>query len=183
MQKISKKVALKVLYWNGIAGILLICLGTTTVIRRAQHYDALIIESARQCDVDPILISAVIWKESRFQPGAIGSADEIGLMQVTEPAAREWTKARKIEDFVKHNLFNPKVNIDAGTWYLARAIKHWSRYADPIPFALAEYNAGRSNAERWSINAPDKVAFLENITFGTTKRYIEDIMQRYRGRI
>ena len=71
-------------------------------------------------------------------------------MQVTERAASEWVKETRVENFRVEELFNPKVNLQAGTWYLARAIQHWKAQADPVPFALAEYNAGASRAQRWA---------------------------------
>ena len=68
--------------------------------------------------MDPRLISAVIWRESRFDASCIGTAGEIGLMQVTEEAAREWAKARGQPAPTKVALFDVRTNIDAGTWYL-----------------------------------------------------------------
>jgi soluble lytic murein transglycosylase len=131
--------------------------------------------------VDPRLVASLIWKESRFRPGLTGKAGEIGLMQVTEAAGREWAEAHDVHDFAKHDLFQPETNVRAGTWYLARAIEHWSDRPDPLPFALAEYNAGRANATRWAVDAETARAFRDNITYPTTKRYVRDVLKRYRG--
>ena len=60
-----------------------------------------------------------------------------------------WAKANKIEDFNDDDLYDPETNIRVGTWYLNRALKRWSQTDDPVTFALAEYNAGRSNALKW----------------------------------
>ena len=70
-------------------------------------------------------------------------------MQVTPEVGQMWAKANKIEDFKDDDLYDPETNIRAGTWYLNRAIKRWSQTDDPVTFALAEYNAGRSNALKW----------------------------------
>ena len=71
-------------------------------------------------------------------------------MQITDAAAREWVKSEKIANFVPADLFDPKINIQAGTWLLARALRRYQDRDDPVPFALAEYNAGRSRVARWT---------------------------------
>jgi soluble lytic murein transglycosylase len=63
-------------------------------------------------------------------------------MQVTKRAANEQPRENKVAGFNLDQLFQPKINLEAGAWYLHRAIEHWDHQADPIPFALAEYNAG-----------------------------------------
>ncbi len=117
---------------------------------RFQQYDALIRSVAAQHHVDPMLVKAVVWRESRFDTRKFGSAGERGLMQVTERAANEWAREERVENFRVEELFDPKVNLQAGAWYLARAIQHWKKQVDPLPFALAEYNAGASRAQRWA---------------------------------
>ena len=84
---------------------------------------------------------------------------------------------------VNSQLFDPKTNLEAGSWYLHRAVEHWEHQADPLPFALAEYNAGASRAQRWSggnnvADVPVK-KFLQNIDFPGTRKYIESIIDRY----
>ena len=182
MASISRNTVLKVLYWNAIAVMIIVCLIGASITRRLHAYDSYIVEVGRTYDVDPRLISAVIWRESRFDPAAVGEAGEVGLMQVTEAAGLEWAEDTGRLPFSKYDLFDPEVNIEAGTWYLARAIRNWSIHSDPLPYALAEYNAGRSNAERWELGAGgDAEVFWAGITYGTTKNYIKDILERYRG--
>jgi soluble lytic murein transglycosylase len=148
---------------------------------RFQQHDALIRSVAEQHGMDPMLIKAIVWRESRFDPMKFGAAGERGLMQITEPAAREWAKDQRVEHFQPEELFDPKVNVQAGTWYLARAMQHWREQSDPVPFALAEYNAGASRAQRWAggsdvVISPDK--FRSNIDFPGTRAYIDSIMAR-----
>jgi soluble lytic murein transglycosylase len=151
---------------------------------RFQQYDQLIHAVAAANDLDPMLVKAVIWRESRFDPKKLGVAGERGLMQVSEIAAREWAKENRIENFRVEELFGPKTNLEAGAWYLHRAMLHWKKAHDPTPFALAEYNAGASRAQRWvggdgshSISARE---FQRNIDFPGTKKYVESIIERYR---
>ena len=77
-------------------------------------------------------------------------------MQLTEGAAQEWAEDSKKENFRVEELFDPKTNLEAGSWYLRRAMDHWQNQEDPIPFALAEYNAGASRAQRWAGGADAK---------------------------
>ncbi len=106
---------------------------------RYKRYDDLIRQASERYGVAPELIKAVIWRESQFRPEKVGSQGERGLMQITENAAADWARAEKIQTFVSTDLFDPKVNIEAGTWYLNRALTHWSAKDNPVPFALAEY--------------------------------------------
>jgi peptidoglycan lytic transglycosylase len=151
---------------------------------RFHQYDRLIRTVALEHHLDPMLVKAVVWRESRFDPKKYGSRGERGLMQVSEQAANEWARENKIAGFNLDQLFEPKTNLEAGTWYLQRAIKRWDHQSDPIPFALAEYNAGASRAQRWSggnsVTDVSERQFLQNIDFPATRNYIESIIDRYR---
>ena len=167
-----------------MVAVFLAAIGAAVVLRRVHRFDTLIAEAGQKNGVDARLISAVIWRESRFRPSIQGPKEEIGLMQITEDAAAEWALAAHRPMPSRAELFDPETNIDAGSWILARAIKRWApRKNDPLPFALAEYNAGRTNAERWALTSGDARDFWENIPFPTTKRYIKDILGRYRHRV
>jgi soluble lytic murein transglycosylase len=143
-------------------------------------YDPIIVLVARNDGIDPFLVRALIWRESRFNALTHGQADEHGLMQVTPNVGQMWAKANKIEDFKDDDLYDPETNIRAGTWYLKRAIGHWSQTDDPVTFALAEYNAGRSNALKWvdPLAPLNHTAFLDRITFPGTKKYVEVIQAK-----
>jgi soluble lytic murein transglycosylase len=151
---------------------------------RFNQYDDLIRQASERYGVAPELIKAVIWRESQFQPRKVGLQGERGLMQITERAATDWARAEKIQSFVSTDLFDPKVNIEAGTWYLNRALTHWSAKDNPLPFALAEYNAGRTRVRRWvqdsglgnTVGAGDLQAVMD---FPSTKSYIAAITARY----
>ena len=157
--------------------------------QRFHQYDVLIRAVAAHNSIDPMLVKAVVWRESRFDPQKFGTAGERGLMQVSEIAAGEWARQNHVSDFRAEELFDPKVNLQAGTWYLARALGHWRNQQDPVPFALAEYNAGASRAQRWAggdneaVVPPDK--FRDSIDFPGTRKYVDTIMARlefYKGR-
>ena len=151
---------------------------------RYTRYDPLIGDLARKHGVDPLLLKAITWRESAFQTEKVGTSGERGLMQVSEAAARDWAKAMKIETFVPADLFDPKTNLDAGSWYFKKALDRWKQKADPIPFALAEYNAGHQRVERWITDSgrgdeATAADLLHAIDFPSTRKYIEDITARY----
>ncbi len=146
---------------------------------RYSDYDVLIGNAAEKYGVDPLLIKAVIWRESRFTPSKIGTSGERGLMQVGEAAARDWAAANKIEVFVYADLFDAKTNIDAGAWYLSRGLERWKDRDYPVSFALAEYNAGRSRVEKWAANGANSSAMLRAASGGSARQYVDDVVRRY----
>ena len=150
---------------------------------RFHQHDALIRAVAAEHQLDPMLVKALGWRESRFDAQKFGTAGERGLMQVSEKAAGEWAKGAKKEDLRVEELFDPRTNLEAGTWYLRHAIEHWQNQANPLPFALAEYNAGPSRALRWAggddTKAVAEKTFLANIDFPGTRKYVDSIIARY----
>lgn len=149
---------------------------------RYQQYDALITAVAAEHRLDPMLVKAVVWRESRFDPRKIGSAGERGLMQVSEVAANDWARENQVQNFHAEQLFDPKTNLEVGAWYLHRAFQHWQGQRDPTPFALAEYNAGASRAQRWAgrdnTSAPQSNDFRAKIDFPRTRSYVDSIIAR-----
>jgi len=176
--------------------LLVLLAGETVFLYWEEHhpkenpYDPIIVAVAKDNGVDPFLIRALIWRESRFLPLTHGSADERGLMQVQPAVGEDWAKAKKIPNFNADDLYDPRINITVGTWHLARSMRLWSQanVDDPIPFALAEYNAGRKNALKWvdPANPQDHTAFMDRITFPSTRKYVEVILakrEEYRSRL
>ena len=157
---------------------------------RYHEFDDAIREVAEKEGVDAELIKALVWRESAFHPEKVGTSGERGLMQVSEAAGGDWAKSEKLETFVPTDLFDAHMNLEAGAWYLRRALDHWKTKENPLPFALAEYNAGRRHVDRWiaatnmggQANADD---LLGAIDYPTTRRYVEEVKRRaqfYRDR-
>ncbi len=143
--------------------------------------DAVIRAAARKYGVEPALVKAIVWRESRFNPAARGKAEEFGLMQLQEEAAREWAEAERITGFEHQQCFDPSTNALAGTWYLRKLLRRYTSTDDPLPYALADYNAGRGNVLKWAKGeaATNSVAFLEQIGFPSTKAYVQEVTARY----
>ncbi|MCW5556490.1 MAG: lytic transglycosylase domain-containing protein, partial [Verrucomicrobiae bacterium] len=121
---------------------------------------------------------------SRFDPDARGSAGELGLMQLMEDAALEWATASRISGFAHAQALDPVTNTLAGSYYLAKLLRRYPHTDDPLPYALADYNAGRGNVLRWMQGpaATNSAAFRSAITFPGTRRYVDAIIERYRRR-
>jgi soluble lytic murein transglycosylase len=148
--------------------------------QREHSQDAVIRAAAARYGVDGALVKAVVWRESWFDPEARGKAGEIGLMQIREPAAREWAEAEHLAGFHHEHILDPGSNTLAGAWYLAKLLRRYPHADDPLPYALADYNAGRGHVLRWNggAAATNSQAFLAQMTFPGTRRYIEAITQR-----
>ena len=148
-------------------------------------YDGLIQEIAKKRGIDPLLIKAIVWRESGFRADKVGTSGERGLMQVSEGAAQDWAKVEKVETFVPADLFEPRINVEVGVWYFSKALEHWKGKEVALPFALAQYNAGKTRVDRWiaATNMGEQATsedLLAAIDIGSTRRYIEDIAARYR---
>jgi len=148
---------------------------------RAHRFDGAIAQASNRYQVSPALIKAVIWRESNFNPDARGRAGELGLMQIRETAALEWASAEHIKNFDHAACADPLTNVLAGSWYLKRVMRHYSRADNPMPFGLAEYNAGRGNVLKWMAgdSATNSAAFVKHIGYPGTRLYVQKIIERY----
>jgi soluble lytic murein transglycosylase len=148
--------------------------------RLEQSQDNPIRAAANRYKVDPALVKAVVWRESRFNPSVRGRAQELGLMQIREEAAQEWADAEHITGFEHAHCLDPQTNALAGTWYLRKLLRRYVQTDDPIPYALADYNAGRGNVLKWNSGeaATNSTVFVEQIGFPGTKAYVKSVMRR-----
>jgi soluble lytic murein transglycosylase len=103
---------------------------------------AAIVRESRRQGLDPFMVAAVIEIESRFDPFAVSSAGAYGLMQLMPPTAKDLFAGRKAALKAAH-LFNPVLNIELGTAYVAQLLR---RFDGDLQRALIAYNAGPSVA-------------------------------------
>jgi soluble lytic murein transglycosylase len=147
---------------------------------RERRFDPVILAAANRYQIDPALVKAVVWRESRFNPGARGRAGELGLMQIREPAATEWARAEHLAAFEHRACLDPATNTLAGAWYLKRLLLRYQGTDNPAAYALADYNAGRSNVLKW-LNGPAATqsgVFVGQIGFPGTRDYVRAILRR-----
>lgn len=145
------------------------------------NHAAEIAAAAKKHGLDPDLVRALIYQESRFKAGKRGKRGEIGLMQVLpKGAAAEWARVNKRRIPSNRELFDVKTNLDIGCWYLARAKRKWRDYDRATELALAEYNAGPTKAKEWA-PSDKRGEVIPRIRIASTKKYVSDIMGRYRS--
>ena len=148
---------------------------------RAARYDRIIRNAGLRNRIDPALVKAVIWRESRFDRSARGLKGEIGLMQIMPGpgfAAEDWARAHRAKIPECGVLYDPELNIEIGSWYLSRAMHRYWHYKDSVALALCEYNAGPGRAASWK---PEKYndPVIDRITIPSTKQYVKEILQQY----
>ncbi|MFM7102029.1 MAG: lytic transglycosylase domain-containing protein [Verrucomicrobiota bacterium] len=168
--------------WAGLLGLVGLVGGVWWLSQgqRSRRYDRLLRRAAVTHQLPPALVKAVVWRESRFTPGARGRHGELGLMQLTETAAQEWADSRGDAGFRHEHVLDPQTNALAGCYYLAKVRRRYTRTDDPWVYALADYNAGRGNVRRWMTGpaATNSTHFLAAITFPSTREYVRAIFAR-----
>jgi soluble lytic murein transglycosylase-like protein len=122
-----------------------------------KELDLIIFRTGRDLGVDPRLLHAVIWQESKYKNAALSHAGAQGLMQLMPATAARF----KCED-----RLDAKANIEAGTKYLRFLLK---RFDGNVTLALAGYNAGEGNVDKHDGVPP----------FDETQKYVRIITGRY----
>jgi len=139
------------------------------------RHEDIIRQQAAAKDLDPALIAAVIYAESRFRDGQRSAAGAEGLMQITPATAHEIARKSGGTEFVTGDLATPQVNISYGAWYLRYLM---GRYAGNRTFALAAYNAGEGNVDRWIDRAEQRneALTIAAIPFAETRGYVQTVL-------
>jgi len=178
-------------FWQYLANLFSVLLivgaigaGTFVYLRwlwREQRYNQIIEQVAATEGVDKFLIKAVMRQESGFDPLARSSKGAAGLMQVMPGTGKDWALATRCSNFTPDALRNETVNVQAGAWYLGRALRYWQGIGvdNPVPFALAEYNAGRSKVLHWLPKGQATTAeeFKKAISYPSVRHYIERVTE------
>ncbi|KRT66190.1 MAG: lytic transglycosylase [Candidatus Dadabacteria bacterium CSP1-2] len=123
-----------------------------------KSYEEDILRAAKQHDVDPDLVKAVIKVESNFNSSAISRKGAMGIMQLMPDTA---------EGYSVDNPFNPKENIDGGTKYLKKLIE---MFGGDLKLALAAYNAGENAVIKYGFRIPP---------YNETIDYVEKVLMHY----
>lgn len=125
----------------------------------------------------PLLMLALIRQESYFRPDAESVAGALGLTQVIPTTAEEIAGQLGEEGFVNSDLFRPLVSLRFGGHYLGKQLEF---LGGDVSAALAAYNGGPGNAQRWQeAAAGDPDVFLEAITLSETRAYVELVLEHY----
>jgi soluble lytic murein transglycosylase len=127
--------------------------------------------------LNPLLVTALMRQESRFESKVKSIAGATGLMQVM-PDTAKWIAPQIKLDSKKIDLENPDQNIMLGTWYLDHTHQ---QYQNNSLLAIASYNAGPGNVSKWLQSLPkdDPDEFVEAIPFDETKNYVRQVLGNY----
>jgi soluble lytic murein transglycosylase len=140
------------------------------------RHDDIIRQQAADKDLDAAMIAAVIYEESRFRDQT-SHAGARGLMQITPETADAIAKHSGGTRFQQEDLADPQINIAYGSYYLRLLIDH---YGGNETLAIAAYNAGMGNVDRWVSEAGGAGEFdhAEDIPFPETRAYVSNVMER-----
>jgi soluble lytic murein transglycosylase len=134
------------------------------------RHEDVIRQQADEKGVDAALIAAVIYSESKFRDQT-SSAGARGLMQITPEAADTIARNSEATSFELNDLGDPEINIRYGTFLLAELLE---RYDGDEAAALAAYNAGPGNADKWGGSG----LTVEEIPFPETQAYVEEVLEK-----
>jgi len=137
------------------------------------RHEDIIRQQGREKGVEPALIAAVIYSESRFRDQT-STAGARGLMQITPAAANEIERLSGGTTFKLADLSDPEINIRYGTFLLRELL---DRYDGDEVAALAAYNAGPANVDRWGGTSLE----LDQIPFAETRGYVAEVLDKQRA--
>ncbi|MGH2883015.1 MAG: lytic transglycosylase domain-containing protein, partial [Solirubrobacteraceae bacterium] len=152
------------------------------------NYAGVIRQQAAEKHLDPALIAGVIYAETKFQPRD-SAAGAVGLMQVMPQTALFLAHRSGATTFTTADLEEPQVNIAYGSYYLRYLL---DEYRGNLTLALAAYNGGESNVDRWSAEAraDGQTLTAADIPFSETRAYVGRVLharneyrQKYAGQL
>ncbi len=137
-------------------------------------HEDIIRQQASEKQLDPSLLAAVIYAESRFRD-ATSHAGARGLMQITPDTARYIARLSGGTQFEQGDLSTPQINISYGAYYLRYLLK---RYGDNTVLSLAAYNGGEGNVDRWIADASmaERAFVVDEIPFAETREYVGRVL-------
>ena len=130
-------------------------------LRYPLHYSEYVRVHARENSLDPALLAAVIYQESKFDARAESASGAIGLMQLTPATAKGIAIRTGGSRFQTSDLLDPEINIRYGAWYLANLFRKYGNER----LVLAAYNAGQGNVDKWRAEG-------KPIEFSETRAYV-----------
>jgi soluble lytic murein transglycosylase len=133
-------------------------------LRYPLAYESIVRGHAENYSLDPALLAAVIYQESKFDTEARSKAGAVGLMQLQPETARGIALRTGGSKFHVDDLTNPEINVRYGSWYLRHLLDKY----DEERLALAAFNAGQGNVDSWR-KAGKGIAFAE------TRHYVDRV--------
>jgi soluble lytic murein transglycosylase len=135
-------------------------------LRYPLSYEQIVRGHARNYDLEPALLAAVIYQESKFDAEARSDAGAVGLMQLQPETAKGIALRTGGSRFRVDDLTNPEINVRYGSWYLRHLL---DKYGDEET-ALAAFNAGQGNVDGWRREG-------KGIAFAETRHYVDRVQE------
>ena len=135
-------------------------------LRYPLEYEHILRGHAENYDLDPALLAAVVYRESKFDPDAHSSSGAVGLMQLLPETAKGIALHTGGSRFRVSDLYDPEINVRYGAFYLRRLMR---KYGDQR-LALAAYNAGQTNVDEW-------LGSGGGIRFPETRQYVDEVLE------
>ncbi len=146
-------------------------------IRYPLRYSEFVRVHAREHNLDPALMAAVIYQESKFDKNAKSSSGAIGLMQLTPATAHGIAIRTGGNAFHTQDLYDADINIRYGAWYLRNLFLKY----DSEELVLAAYNAGQGNVDRWRANG-QPIQFAETRAYVKKVEHLKDVYRQAWGK-
>ncbi len=136
-------------------------------LRYPLEYEHIVRGHARQYELDAALLAAVIYRESKFDSDARSSSGAIGLMQLLPDTAQGIAELTGGRRFKVDDLYDPEINVRYGSFYLRRLLRKYENQR----LALAAYNAGQANVDRWLAEGREEIPFPE------TEEFVDNVLE------
>lgn len=137
-----------------------------------KQYDEFVEQYAKEYNLNSNIVYAIIKNESNFDKDISSNKGAIGLMQIMQETGSEVANRINVETF---NLLDAKTNIQIGTKYFSELYQKYNN----TNLALAAYNAGTGNVDKWIESGIIKVSGedIENIPYKETNMYVRKVIQ------
>jgi soluble lytic murein transglycosylase len=135
-------------------------------LRYPLRYEQIVVGHAENYRLEPQLLAAVIYQESKFDADAVSKSGAVGLMQLLPATAQGIADRTGGKGWHERDLLDPELNVRYGSWYLRHLLDKY----DDERLALAAYNAGQTNVDRWRAQGA-------GIPFPETRRYVERVQK------
>jgi soluble lytic murein transglycosylase len=135
-------------------------------LRYPLSYEHIVVGHAENYHLDPALLAAVIYRESKFDARARSDSGAVGLMQLLPTTAKGIALHTGGTQFRVEDLYDPEINVRYGAFYLQRLL---AKYGN-TRLALAAYNAGQTNVDAW-------LAAGRDIAFAETREYVDSVLE------
>jgi soluble lytic murein transglycosylase len=133
--------------------------------------------AARRYDLEPALVAAVVYAESRFDEHARSTQGAVGLMQVLPETADQIAGESGGVTFTTADLEDPAVNVRYGCYYLRHAL---DAYDGDLRAAIASYNAGMGAVAEWRADGGGRPLRLRDIPYPETRAYVKKVLEARR---